>query len=38
MQESNGHCISLFIDSEKACGSGDKYCARHWILCNGEAV
>jgi hypothetical protein len=29
MQESNGHCISLFIDSEKACGSGDKYCARH---------
>ena len=38
VQESNGHCISLFIDFEKACDSGDNYCARHWILCNGEAV
>jgi len=29
VHESNGHCISLFIDGEKAYDSGDKYCARH---------
>lgn len=29
VQESSGHCISLFIDFENACDSGDKYCARH---------
>lgn len=29
VQESNGHCISLFIDFEKAFDSRDKYCARH---------
>ena len=38
VHESNGRCISLFIDGEKAYDSGDKYCARHWILCNDEAV
>jgi hypothetical protein len=29
VHESSGHCISLFIDYEKACDSGDNYSAIH---------